>query len=118
MTHYAADIAKPAVILIRKDYEGTSVGITLNAVATLMEKVLETIAEKDFAYGAAWKRQGWMGNLARVMSKTERLKAMLWKDLALRDSEGPQDTALDLVAIASFFYLNYVNQNKWGEEEP
>lgn len=72
---------------------------------------------KDKAYGEAWRRQGYMGNLARVMSKSERLRNMLWCDVMDRPEaayESTEDTLLDLINLAGFMLVNLKEGNRWG----
>ena len=84
------------------------------------DAVLEIVRKKDAAYGGAWQRQGYMGNLARIMSKTERLKNMMWRDDALSDDlpeghdESVMDTLHDLMALAAFMASNLEEGNRWG----
>lgn len=88
---------------------------TVNAVASEMAVVLGIIAQKEMAYGSAWKAQGWVGNLARVLSKTSRLRNMLWREEELMDSkERVSDTLHDLTALAMFMAINIKENNKWG----
>lgn len=77
------------------------------------------VREKDKAYGGAWRKQGYMGNLARIMSKAARLESMVWRD----DKDGyqldefgetVQDTLHDLMALAAFMATNLEEGNRWG----
>lgn len=75
---------------------------------------------KSVAYGNAWRAQGYMGNLARVMSKTERLRNMLWNDDngfvgTEAETESVGDTLRDLCNLATFMWLNYRDGNRWGQ---
>lgn len=79
---------------------------------------------KSESYGDAWKGQGYMGNLARIMSKNERLRNLLWCDA---DGDGPpipeheldaeavRDTLLDLINLSGFMLLNWEAGNRWGD---
>lgn len=87
------------------------------------EAVRELVRQKDKAYGGAWQKQGYMGNLARIMSKTARLEAILWSDNTGDMSGGeevhPQyetitDTLKDLMALAAFCAANIEDGNRWG----
>lgn len=89
---------------------------TLHKMVEVYEHVLETVAQKDKAYGGAWREQGWMGNTARILSKSTRLKNMSWKDEELKAREGLPETVMDLIAIATFWFINRVNGNKWGSQ--
>jgi hypothetical protein len=78
---------------------------------------------KSESYGDAWKAQGYMGNLARIMSKNARLRNLLWCDA---DGDGPpipeheldaeavRDTLLDLINLSGFMLLNWEAGNRWG----
>lgn len=90
---------------------------TVAAAAGVMEEALGLVAEKSFGYGEAWREQGWMGNVARIMSKTSRLKNMLWRDNFQQRSdakESAEDTFLDLLNLSAFAILNRRNRNQWG----
>lgn len=82
----------------------------------VFERALRLAVEKDRLYQGAWRHQGWMGNLARIMSKVARLRAMCWMDLPVEDSkETVEDTALDLVNLSAFFLVNKRDRNRWGQ---
>jgi hypothetical protein len=90
-------------------------GSGLEAFVFVLEGAVNTYWQKERLYGGAWRKQGWMGNLARIMSKTARLKNMLWRDDALESSDEPiQDTVQDLINLCVFTLLNRGQQNKWG----
>jgi hypothetical protein len=84
------------------------------------DAVHQLVRQKDKAYGGAWEKQGYMGNLARVLSKTERLKNMVWKDLAEKyeepgsEDETVLDTLHDLMALCAFMATNIEEGNRWG----
>jgi hypothetical protein len=89
---------------------------TVIGMARVFEQALNIAHRKDAMYGAAWAKQGWMGNLARMMSKMSRLRNMLWQSYQVEDSEETvNETAYDLIAISTFFLLNRSEQNQWGE---
>lgn len=74
---------------------------------------------KAKTYGEAYRSQGYMGNLARVLSKVARIKNMLWKDFGDQFEDGDEstkDTMLDLINITCFFLINRRDHNKWGNE--
>lgn len=90
--------------------------VTVLAVAEQCEAMLNTVWRKAQMYGPAWREQGYMGNLARIMSKTSRLKNMLWRNMALESSEEPvTDTAQDLMALTAMFLANRQENNGWGD---
>lgn len=77
------------------------------------------VREKDKSYGGAWQKQGYMGNLARVMSKAARLENMMWCDKADgeydREAEEPAlETLHDLMALCAFMASNLEEGNRWG----
>lgn len=80
-------------------------------------EALEMAIQKDVRYGGAWQKQGYMGNVARVLSKAARLKSMLWNDEPLDDTLEADvlETLMDLVNIAGFAVLNLREGNRWGE---
>lgn len=89
---------------------------TVNRVAYVFEGVLNTIYQKEQHYGGAWRSQGWMGNLARIMSKVSRLRNMQWRaDPMEAASESIDDTLQDLIALSAFGSINRVDANVWGE---
>lgn len=96
--------------------EGAEGASTLISLASVYEQSLYIAHRKTFTYGDAWRRQGWMGNLARMMSKMSRVKHMLWRDHDMENSEeSVTDTAFDLINITGFLIVNRSEENKWGE---
>lgn len=94
---------------------------TVQDVHTYFEECTDLVRSKNPKYGEAWKRQGYMGNLARIMSKASRLQSMLWRDA----EDGPpvpesdvtesiEDTLRDLANLTAFMTLNYTEGNRWG----
>lgn len=83
-------------------------------------QVRDTIVRKSQGYGDAWRRQGYMGNLARVLSKSARLDNMLWCDVDQGMTDGPDtqesvtETLVDLGAMAAFTVANLEEGNRWG----
>lgn len=92
--------------------------------------VRRLLAAKDANYGGAWRRQGYMGNLARVLSKAARLENMMWRDReepptvhgseyvaqAELDNEAIADTIIDLAALVAFLHANLASENRWGRD--
>jgi hypothetical protein len=78
-------------------------------------------AQKNISYGNAWRHQGYMGNLARVMSKCARLKNMAWRDGSDREEVGrvveaaSEAELMDIINIAAFGVLNLRSGNRWGK---
>lgn len=92
--------------------------VSVRLLANVFEEALNIAAIKSQAYGNAWRQQGWMGNLARVMSKTSRLKNMLWRDMAFSSSTEPvEETVLDQINILGFMHINLRDRNRWGAGE-
>lgn len=91
------------------------------------DAVLALLKAKQ-GYGNAWQEQGYMGNLARILSKASRLKNMLWRDQedgpdtpttgdqwsADVDGETVLDTLYDLSALCALAIANIEEGNRWG----
>lgn len=91
-------------------------GYTLLASTEVLAGALATLHAKDSLYGGAWREQGWMGNLARIMSKTARLRNMLWQTHTVDNEEEPvKDTIQDLINLCVFMMLNRQSGNRWGK---
>lgn len=96
--------------------EGQEGYTTQQELLSVFEEALKLAMTKNENYRDAWRKQGWMGNLARIMSKTERLRAMCWKANLSMTQFGPlQDTALDMINLSAFFLINRVGDNRWGD---
>jgi hypothetical protein len=86
---------------------------------------LRLAAHKNEQYQDAWRKQGYMGNLARILSKTARLEAMLWNDPedevgreeAVEAVEPIRETLLDIINLAGFMAVNYAECNRWGKRD-
>jgi hypothetical protein len=84
-------------------------------MVVVFENALNLAMEKNQGYGDAWQQQGWMGNLARILSKTARLKNLAWRDLSVEYATEPhEETVVDLINLAVFFLFNRRDSNKWG----
>jgi hypothetical protein len=83
--------------------------------------VTDLLATKR-AYGDAWVDQGYMGNIARILSKTSRIKNMCWQDndfVGGGSAEGEEsvlDTLKDLSALCAFAIANIEDGNRWGQK--
>ena len=89
---------------------------TQEELRRVFERALNLAVKKNAAYGSAWRSQGWMGNIARMMSKVARLRSMCWKDFPTEDAEETtDDTALDLINLSAFFLINKGDRNRWGQ---
>lgn len=92
-------------------------GAGLEAFVHVLEGAVNTYWQKELIYGGAWRKQGWMGNIARIMSKTARLQNMVWREFPLESVDEPvQDTLQDLINLAVFTLLNRGQDNRWGRE--
>lgn len=86
------------------------------------EGVLAILRNKT-AYGDAWIEQGYMGNLGRILSKSSRLKNMMWADVdqGLTDSPDTQESVLetlhDTIALCAFAITNIESGNRWGRPQ-
>lgn len=93
---------------------------TVTVLESLFSEAMNLAAVKDAAYGGAWRRQGYMGNVARVLSKVERIRELLWSDRVPETREAvyeetAEDTLLDLINIAAMALQNVREGNRWGE---
>lgn len=85
-------------------------------VEALFVEAIRLYRRKSQDYGQAWRSQGYLGNVARVLSKSARLKNMLWREDPLRGSgESIEDTLLDLINISAFAVINFRENNRWGK---
>lgn len=84
------------------------------------DAVLALLKKKDAAYGNAWQKQGYMGNLARIFSKSDRLRNMMWRDEpgsgdVPEGDESVLDTLSDLSALCALAIANIEEGNRWGK---
>lgn len=95
---------------------------TAQVVAMFHDAALRLAVSKDQAYRKAWERQGYMGNVGRILSKVERLRNMVWGDRAVETmtteellaEESLRDTLLDLANLCAFAAHNMAEGNRWG----
>lgn len=74
---------------------------------------------KNATYQDAWREQGWRGNLSRILEKTKRLRAMLWRGgnvLLNGSNEHPRETLLDILNTCTFAIINMDDGIEWGHE--
>lgn len=94
---------------------------TAQVVALFNDQALRLAVAKNAKYRDAWRRQGYMGNTSRILSKVERMRAMVWgdqtPDLATDTDETLRDTLLDLANLAAFAAANLQAGNRWGDEQ-
>jgi hypothetical protein len=106
-----------APIPIPRDKEQVPAAVAFVAHA---DAVLALVRKKDETYGGAWQRQGYMGNMARILSKTARLENMVWRDQTEVNEapgeadESVMDTLHDLMALCAFMADNIEEGNRWG----
>lgn len=87
----------------------------------ILDEAMRLMSEKNASYQDAWQEQGWRGCLARIMSKTTRLRNMLWRNnvsLLNGEKETPRETALDMINHLVFFIANLDDEREWGHEMP
>lgn len=95
--------------------EGVEGYTTQQDMLGIFETALSLQRQKASTYGEAFRSQGYMGNVARVLSKVSRLRNMVWRDDQFEDSlESIEDTMLDLINLSAFFLINRRIRNKWG----
>jgi hypothetical protein len=88
---------------------------SIEQFAGALQEMADLYVEKTVYYGDAWRQQGWMGNLARIMSKVARLRNMSWRrDPIDNGKETTEDTLLDLANLSVFGLLNRRDGNFWG----
>lgn len=90
---------------------------TEGVLQEVFQETLKLARLKDQTYAQAWRTQGYMGNVARVLSKAARLKELLWRDhdnartLPINASE---EELVDIINIAAFALHNLRQGNRWG----
>lgn len=97
---------------------------TAQVVAMFHDLGLRLAVAKNQAYADAWREQGYIGNIARVLSKASRLRAMAWgEQLADEGTAGAseatgetlRDTLLDMANLCAFAAHNLDQGNRWGK---
>lgn len=97
---------------------------TAQVVAMFHDAALRLAVSKDQTYRKAWQRQGYMGNVGRILSKVERLRSMVWQDNvwittggeeAAEEEETLRDTLLDMANLCAFAAHNIAKGNRWGD---
>lgn len=95
--------------------EGTENYGTQERLREVFERCLEMQESKAKNYGQAWRDQGYVGNLARVLSKVSRLRYMMWREYEIENAEeSRKDSFYDLINLAAFAILNLNDKNRWG----
>lgn len=106
---------------ITRDVHANDLIPAVQAWDAYSEHVRKLIVRKSAGYGNAWERQGYMGNLSRVLSKSARLENMMWRDPGDEEfgtgtalDESVLDTLWDLGALCAFTVANIEEGNRWG----
>jgi len=105
-------------------YLGTNVTVdqpptTMQGAIVFFDECVRLINTKNADYRDAWREQGYMGNLARILSKVARLRNMLWTDGpegSLQGVETIEDTLRDLANLTAFMHQNFEDRNRWGSD--
>lgn len=81
-----------------------------------LDKAFQLMLKKRGPYGNAWRDQGYMGQVARILSKASRIKNMMWRTLPVTNNtiESVDETVQDLINLCVFFLLNRGQDNPWG----
>lgn len=89
-------------------------------VEAVFQEALALFRQKNESYGDSWRRQGWRGNLSRILEKADRLRTMLWnaKSITMAGDESTRQTALDMLNSLAFFIINTDGGVEWGNETP
>jgi hypothetical protein len=101
---------------------------TLQGAIMFYDQCVDLMSKKNLAYGDAWRDQGYMGNIARVLSKVSRLRNLMWRSYPDMnqvldpenssqedtDAETVRDTLLDLANLCYFAARNLEEGNQWG----
>lgn len=108
----------------REDMVAHGDPMPLQSLRNVVGDALRLLEHKNEQYGDAWRKQGYMGNLARIQSKAARLNNLLWRDadgdgypLAPNYSRGGEtvvDTLLDLINLSAMMAMNWTEENRWG----
>lgn len=118
LTETVFPVAERVSMVLRypRDYQLSDRHVrTLLRCGDQLAGVLATVYAKEQDYGEAWREQGWRGNVARILSKTSRLRNMLWRTHTLENHDEPvQDTLQDLIALTLFALINRQGRNEWG----
>lgn len=85
-------------------------------VEDVFQEALRLIASKNASYGDSWREQGWRGNVSRVLEKSKRIRALLWRPSVLLNgsSEHPRETMLDMINTLAFAIINMDDGVEWG----
>lgn len=113
----------PPLPVVEVDRKEASLDPAVHAWDSFSAEVRRILVAKSGGYGNAWQAQGYMGSLARVLSKTARIKNMLWKERpwlgtggqeSAEEQESVLDNAYDTAALLAFLVANIDDNNRWG----
>lgn len=93
---------------------------TCELLVHMWQEQLNLFLAKNTMYRDAWRDQGWRGNVARVLSKASRIKAMLWGSVTWNSFDGDEpveDTLRDLSLLCMFTIINRSHDNEWGPRD-
>lgn len=96
-------------------------GDSRQGVWDVFAKAMELYDKKNADYGDAWQRDGWRGNLPRLLQKAERVRNLLWRSDPRTPAVGDEqavDTLLDMLNSIAFTIINLVEEREWGNEVP
>lgn len=86
---------------------------------SIFDEAMALFRRKNEDYGDAWQERGWMGNLARIGEKAQRLHTTLWHDRPVGFSvaeETARETVMDIMNTCAFFIANWDAGRRWGTE--
>lgn len=88
-------------------------------VEEVFAEAARLFASKNVTYQDSWRTQGWRGNLSRILEKSGRLRAILWRGgnvLLNGGKEHPRETALDMINTLAFMIVSMDDGVEWGVE--
>jgi hypothetical protein len=106
------------VLQLEEHEHGLKVAATAELLAHMWNEQLQLFITKNMMYRDSWREQGWRGNVARILSKVSRIKAMLWGSVTWQSFDGDEpveDTLRDLSLLCMFAIINRSHDNEWGE---
>lgn len=105
------------VLEINEEEQATIGASTADVLVSMWNEQLQLFLRKNSFYRDSWRGQGWRGNVARILSKADRIRAMCWGSLPLQDSKEPvEDTLRDMSLLCMFATINRHMDNEWGPQ--
>lgn len=92
---------------------------TTERMSRVLDEAVRMVSEKNVTYQDAWREHGWRGSLGKVLTKSARLRNMLWRSnngLMNGERETPRETALDMINHLVFMVMNMDEGREWGHE--